>query len=639
MKSIKFCFLLELLFFLSANLLSQTDSLKTYQLTDVVVTATKTKTPLIELASSISVIDSEEIAASKKTSLFDLLKNQYGLSFTQQGGQGMLANVFLRGGEAGHSLILIDGVEVNMTSDPDNVFDFSYLSTNNINRIEVLRGPQSVLYGSNALGGVINIITQTGSGKPKFSLMTEGGSYNTYRAAAGVNGSFDLIGYSLSLGRIKTDGFSSASEKFGNTEKDGHSSFDVSSKISLNILKNFSLNLFYRFTDAESDNDQFGGMFGDDPSYIFDLQESSYKAEADLELFEGFWKQTADVTFFRNIRKYSFDSTLFNPSSSRSFYDGRKLKFEWQNYLNFSKSYSAVLGVESENEEAITEYYSSIFPPSILPFSEARTTGIYLQNQFNSGNNFFTSISGRFDKHELFGWAFTYRIAPAYVLWETGTKLKATFGTGFRTPSLFNLFHPMYGNKELNPEKSIGWDAGVEQYLLNHKMIIGATYFNNFFKDLFGYDLNFRTTNTDKARTYGIETFLNINPFDELTIKANYTFMHTEDKSDNSADKGKQLLRRPKHKAGLSFNYSFIENTNTDLEIIYIGKRDDINFSLFERLKLKDYTLVNLALSYKLLNLVEIFGRVENLFDAEYEEVFGYGTAGLSGYAGIKLTL
>jgi len=585
------------------------------------------------------VIDSEEIAASKKTALFDLLKNQYGLSFTQQGGKGMLANVFLRGGEAGHSLILIDGIEVNMTSDPDNVFDFSYLSANNINRIEVLRGPQSVLYGSNALGGVINIITQTGSGKPKFSLMTEGGSYNTYRAAAGVNGSYDFIGYSLSLGRIKTDGFSSASEKFGNIEKDGHSSYDASSKIGLKILKNFSLNLFYRFTDAESDNDQFGGMFGDDPTYIFDLQESSYKAEADIELFDGFWKQTADVAFFRNIRKYNFDSTLFNPSSSRSFYDGRKLKFGWQNNLNFSKIFSAVLGVESENEEAVTEYYSSVFQSNVQPLSSARTTGIYLQNQLNIDNNFFASIGGRFDKHDFFGWAFTYRIAPAYVFWETGTKIKATFGTGFRAPSLFNLLNPRYGNKDLNPEKSIGWDAGVEQYLLNHKMIIGVTYFNNYFKDLFGYDLNFRTTNTDKARTYGIETFLNINPFDELTIKANYTFMDTEDKSDNSADKGKQLLRRPKHKAGLSFNYSFIKNTNTDLEIIYIGKRDDINFSLFERLKLKDYTLVNLALSYKLLNLVEIFGRVENLFDAEYEEVFGYGTAGLSGYAGIKLTL
>jgi vitamin B12 transporter len=639
MKLFSFYFLLLLFFLLSANLFSQTDSLKIYHLSDVVVTATKTKMPLIELASSISVIDSEEIASSKKTNLFDLLKNQSGLSFTQQGGQGMLANVFLRGSEAGHSLILIDGIEVNMTSDPDNVFDFSYLSANNINRIEVLRGPQSVLYGSNALGGVINIITQDGSGKPKFSLITEGGSYNTYRAAAGLNGSYNLLSYSLSLGRIKTDGFSSASEKFGNTEKDGHSSYDVSSKIGLSIMQNFTLNLFYRFTDAESDNDQFGGTFGDDPSYIFDLQEFFYKAEADLKLFSGLWSQTADVTFFRNTRKYSFDSTFFNSSSSRSFYDGRKLKFGWQNNLNFNRSYSAVFGIETENEEALSEYYSSIFSPSILPSSEARTTGIYLQNQINFDNSFYASIGGRIDKHELFDWAFTYRIAPAYIFWETSTKIKATFGTGFRVPSLFNLFHPTFGNKELNPEKSIGWDAGMEQFLSFWNLNFGLTYFQNYFDDLFGYDASSRRTiNTEKALTNGIETYLNINPVNGLSIKANYTYMQTEDKSENSADKGKELLRRPKHKAGISLIYNFLKDVNGNLEIIYIGKRDDIDFSIYERLKLKDYTLVNLALSYKLLNITEIFGRVENLFDTEYEEVFGYGTAGLSGYAGIKLT-
>jgi vitamin B12 transporter len=318
MKSIKLILFFSFLCLFKLNLFSQTDSVKSYQLSDVVITATKTEMPLIELASSISIIDSEEIASSRKTSVFDLLKNQYGLSFIRQGGTGTLANVFLRGGEAGHSLILIDGVEVNMTNDPDNVYDFSSLSSENINRIEVLRGPQSVLYGSNAVGGVINIITQTGSGKPKFSLMTEGGSYKTYRASAGVNGGYyDLLGYSLSLGRIKTDGYSSASEKNGYTEKDGHSSNDLSTKLSIKILSNFSLNLLYRFTRAKTENDQFATtfindqfitIFVDDPTFISDLEETSSKAEADLDLFDGFWKQKAGISFFRNVRKYNSDS-------------------------------------------------------------------------------------------------------------------------------------------------------------------------------------------------------------------------------------------------------------------------------------------------------------------------------------------
>jgi vitamin B12 transporter len=446
MKLIKHLLFISFLCLFQISLLPQSDSVKSYQLSDIVVTATKTEMPLIELASSISVIDSEEIASSRKTSVFDLLKNQYGLSYIQQGGTGMLANVFLRGGEAGHSLILIDGVEVNMTSDPDNVYDFSSLSSENINRIEVLRGPQSVLYGSNAIGGVINIITQTGSGKPKISLMAEG--VHKPPGGYGINGGYDLIGYSLSLGRIKTDGFSAASEKNGYTEKDGHSSYDLSTKLSIKILSNFSLNLIYRFTRAKTENDQFATTFindqfittfVDDPTFIFDLEESSSKAEADLDLFEGFWKQKAGISFSRNIRKYNSDSIPEIPSASRSWYDGRKLKLEWQNNFNFSKRFSSLLGLETENEESISEYYSGSYV-SIFPFSKARTTGIYIQNQFNSGNNLFASVSGRFDKHDLFGWAFTYRIAPAYILLETRTKLKATFGTGFRAPSLFNLF-------------------------------------------------------------------------------------------------------------------------------------------------------------------------------------------------------
>lgn len=647
MRSIKLLLFFSFLCLCKLNLLSQTDSVKSYQLSDVVITATKTEMPLIELASSISVIDSEEIVSSRKTSVFDLLKNQYGLSYTQQGGTGMLANVFLRGGEAGHSLILIDGVEVNMTSDPDNVYDFSSLPSENINRIEVLRGPQSVLYGSNALGGVINIITQTGSGKPKISLMAEGGSYKTYRAAAGVNGGYDLIGYSLSLGRIKTDGFSAASEKNGYTEKDGHSSYDLSTKLSFKILSNFSLNLLYRFTKSKTENDQFATTFindqfittfVDDPTFIFDLEESSSKAEADLDLFDGFWKQKAGISFFRNIRKYNSDSIPEIPSASRSWYDGRKLKLEWQNNFNFSKRFSSLLGLETENEEALSEYYSGSYV-SIFPFSEARTTGIFIQNQFNSGNNLFASISGRFDKHDLFGWAFTYRIAPAYVFWETGTKIKGTFGTGFRAPSLFNLFDPIYGNKELDPEKSIGWDAGIEQFLFNNEITIGITYFSNYFNNLFGYDENFRTINTDKAETNGIEMFLSVKPFNDGSIKVNYTFMNTKDKSTNSINYGKKLLRRPDHKAGLSIIYNFIRNANINLELIYVGDREDIDFSSSKRIILKNYSLVNLAGSYKLLDLVEIFGRAENLFDTDYEEVFGYGTAGLSAYGGIKLTL
>ncbi|MBK7629376.1 MAG: TonB-dependent receptor [Ignavibacteriales bacterium] len=173
----------------------------------------------MQLANSISVIDAEQIINSNSNNVFDVLRNETGISFTRQGGNGTLSNIYIRGSNSSHTLVLIDGVEVNLTNDPSGVYDFSALPVDNIERIEVLRGPQSTLYGSDALAGVINIITKKGDGSPKFSLLTEGGSYNTYKGVIGLNGSTHKLKYSLALSRTGSDGFSAASEKYGNTEK------------------------------------------------------------------------------------------------------------------------------------------------------------------------------------------------------------------------------------------------------------------------------------------------------------------------------------------------------------------------------------------------------------------------------------
>jgi len=628
-------------FLFSTFSFAQTDSAKIYTLSDVVVTATKTSTPLFELANSITVIDSVEIERKKNSNVLELLKTEYGLNITQQGSFGSLANVYTRGANTGHTLVLLDGIEINMPSDPGGTFDFGNLPVDNIERIEILRGPQSTLYGSDALAGVINIITKKGTGTPKFFLSTVGGSYNSYKGLAGLNGSYDFLNYSLTLSRFKTDGFSSASEETGNKEKDGSSSYSTSLRLGAEITDDLDLNFIFRFTKADVDYDQFGGQFGDDPTYVYKLEESAFRTEGKYSAFNGFWEQTLGVSIFRNVRKYSNDAFVYD--ASRAFYDGRKLKIDWQNNFYLANTNTLILGVETEKEEAETEYYifSQTFPlESILPKSSSRTTGVYLQDQFKL-ENFFGTAGVRFDDHQRFGSTLTYRFAPAYIIWETGTKLKATIGTGFKAPSLYYLFDPSYGNPDLNPEKSIGWDAGIEQYLWDSKLIIGATYFENYFKDLFGFDENFRTININKAETRGVEFYFILNLLKEISTKGNFTYTDSKDKSMNSPDKDLPLLRRPKIKASYEVNYSFNDKANINGEIIYAGERDDKDFSQFpvQRVKLKGYSIVNLAASYKIFEFLQLYARVENLFDTDYEEVLGYATPGLSGYAGIKIGL
>jgi len=629
---------------------NKSDSLKTFELSDVVVTATKTSTPAYELASSFSLIDSARINNSHSINIYQLLQTQTGLSISQQGAPGAFTQVYLRGADPSQTQVLIDGASMNMANDPSNTYDFADLSTDNIERIEIIRGPQSTLYGSNALAGVINIITKKGRGKPKFSLSTEGGSYNTYKGALGLSGSLEKFNYSLSLSKFKTDGFSSADEKFGNTEKDGTENYNTSTRIGYELSNSFNLSFFGRFTKANTDFDQTGGKFGDDPTYKYNLEEGVYRLEGNLKLLDGKWIQKFGASFSRNLRKYKFDVSPNNPAESRSNYDGKRIKFDWQNNLTLYKNNILTFGIESENELANSSYYysshvttSSPLPntfESVFPEKSARTTGVYLEDQLNIDKSFFASIGARYDHHEKFGSVVTFRIAPAYVFWSTGTKIKATYGTGFKAPSLFYLYDPAYGNPDLSPEKSKGWDAGIEQYLFGYKLTAGVTYFHNSFTDLFGFDSNFKTININKSETKGVEVYIDSKPAPGFTLNANYTFTESKDQSAGSADNNLSLLRRPRHKAVFSANYNFTPALNAGVDAIIVGKREDKDFSTYPatRVTLGSYTLINASATYKVTGAIQIYGRLVNLLNSDYEEVYGYGTAKRSGYAGVKIS-
>jgi vitamin B12 transporter len=622
--------------------ITKSDTSGVYRLSDVVITATKSNTSTLELANSITIIDSAELSNRNKINVFELLRTEYGVSFTTQGPQGTLADISIRGGDAGNTVVMIDGIKMNLTSDPSNVYDFANLTTESIDRIEILRGPQSMLYGSDALSGVISILTKKGNGEPLVSFAAEGGSYKSFKGALGVSGSNNALNYNFSFGRTQSEGFSAASEKYGNTEKDGYKGNNFASRFGFNFNDDTYLDLYVRFTKSDADYDQYGGEFGDDPTYKYRQEEFVTRAETGFKLINGMWDQKVGLSLYKNVRKYSYDSTMYNPATSRSLYDGKRFKLDWLNTFDLPLNNVVSFGFDAELDQSTSQFYLlSSFGPfeSVTPKTDVRIIGVYLQDQIKLGGSFFASGGIRYDNHQIFGSAFTYRFAPAYIIWKTGTKLKATIGSGFKAPSIFNLYDPFFGNDSLKAEKSFGWDVGIEQFIWSEGIIIGATYFSNQFTDKIGSDENFKFININEAETSGIEAFINFSVTEQLLIKANYTYLLTEDLGENSVDKGMRLLRRPMQKAALITSYNFLERANVTLEIIYNDIREDKDFSTFPaiRVTLPSYTLANIAAQFKVLDWLTLSGRVDNLFGVDYEDILGYATPGTSGYAGVKI--
>ena len=630
------------LLFITISVSAQTDSVKT-TLSEVVVSATRTETPTIAIGSSVSVITSAEISERQLNTVVDVLREMPGLSIYQQGGPGKLSYVSMRGANSDHTLVILDGVVMNDPSSPSNAFDFSYLNTNDIDRIEVVRGPQSTLYGSDAIAGVINIITKKGNMKPEYSFSGETGSNGFYRANISALGRTGFLDYAITATRNGSHGVSAADSRYGNSEKDGYSNDAFTSYFTINLQKNFSLNFLYKFTKAESALDQ-NDKFGDDPNFNYNLEEQVFKGGLKLSLFDGRWQQTFNASLMKHFT-HSLDlvDDLHPNTSSDAYNNAHRTSLAWQNNLKFLDNNLIVLGVESIKEYANTSYYStSDYGPynSVFPEQSIRTTGLYLQDQFNYNQSLFVTAGFRYDNNEKFGGVTTFRIAPAYFIQATGTKIKFSYGTGFKAPSLFYLFDPLFGNPNLKPEKSKGWDSGFEQFLLNGNISLGVTYFNLSLENMFGFDSNYKTVNIAKASTDGFELTVALTGISGLNVNVSYTFTETKDDYDQSPDYNKPLLRRPKHQFAVNTNWQATNKLNLNMEMHYIGKRDDKDFTAYpaERITMPDYTLFNISASYKILDYLKVNGRIENLFDKKYEEVLYYGTLGRNFYAGLSFT-
>jgi len=628
-----------LAFLLAVSPLAAEEAGQQQDMDEIVVTATRLETPGREVGSSITVITAEQIREQGKATVVDILQSVPSLNVSRNGGPGQVASVFLRGAKSEHTLVLIDGIEMNNPSSTGRGFDFSKLAVSNIERIEIVRGPQSTLYGSDAMGGVINIITKKGTGKISGFLAAEGGSYRTFNEHAWVGGSTDTFNYSMGISRMDTDGFSSADRRMGNTEKDGYASTTLSTRMGITPLKNFDADIILRYINASFDLDNFGGVGGDDPNFKGKTKQLFLRAQSRLSLLNDIWEQKFGFSLSDHNQKFRNDPDADHPFDlERSKYDGQIIKFDWQHNLYLHETNTLTLGAETKKETASSTYYSeSLWGPYSSDFTEqfARITSFYIQDQIRLWDSWFTTLGARVDDHNRFGTKSTYRAASSYLFRGTSTRIKGSFGTGFKAPSLYQLYSS-YGDQDLDPEKSTGWDTGVEQSFFRGRLIFDATYFRNKFSNMVDFDSGTsKYVNVGKAESKGVEITLHGKPTEELSLRAGYAYTETKDKAT-----GEKLLRRPLNKVSIGANYRFLAKGNIDTEVLWIDRRDDFDYNSFpaDRVKLSSYTLVNLAASYDITRNIRLLCHVQNLFNEKYQEVFGYGTPGFSAYGGVRIS-
>ncbi|MBQ7248563.1 MAG: TonB-dependent receptor [Deltaproteobacteria bacterium] len=617
----------------------------------VVVTATRMETPLQEVIGSCTVITAEEIAAKQYRTVQEALKSVPGLDVVRAGALGQQTSVFLRGGNSEHVLVLIDGVVANDPSMPGRNFDFAHLTTDNVERIEVMRGPQSVLYGSDAMTGVIQIITRKGQGGPRAHVALEGGSFRTLRESAAVSGSKKRVNYALAVSRTDSDGISAAAKKDGNHEHDGYQNTAVSLRLGVQPTEKSYIDFIGRYQDTRTEMDNFGGPLGDDPNSLANAHFLHLRLQGGLRL----WDDRLDTRLAASLadyrRKYDNDTDASHPGdSSYSTYDSSLYKFEWQNDLRLAEWNTLSLGAEYQEEEMNSRYTSesvyygmSYVSSERFPEKSRSLSSVYLQEQLQWQKRYFITLGARLDEHEDFGSKATWKAAAAYIVPVTESKLSVSYGTAFKAPSLYQLYaHTDYvqGNRHLDPEENRGWDIRLEQPLWERRIVLSAAWFQNDFKNLITTDLDenwvYRYVNINRARARGVELEARIAPVEQLEFSASYTYTDTEDR-----ETGLDLLRRPRHKFAFNTHWQVLESLGADLQLLCVGRRRDTfyNEATYEsgRVTLAGYALLNAAISWDVTKNVQLQARVENLLDRDYEEVWGYGTPGIGAYAGIRV--
>jgi vitamin B12 transporter len=604
----------------------------------IVVTATRAETPLKEVSPAVTVITQEDIQDQQAETMAEALRNVPSLDVVQNGSRGTTTSVFIRGAESDQTLVLIDGVEVNSVT--LGAFDFSTLTTENVDRIEIVRGGGGTLYGSQAVGGVINIITKKGEGPPTASVSAEGGNGATHREVLSFSGSQGIVGFSGAVAYVDAAGF--------RPFNDGYRNFATNLRLDGSPIPQGALRGFFRYSGAET------GLFNN-KNYL-GIPDPNARQLDDFVLVKGEWEHAPlDAFSYRVAGAYVKDNQRFFDEPDQfdpvDFTVSRipiEMKTgEFQGNYSWRELSITTFGFEFEEKSADVRSNSNFGPSA---FNKSRTNlAYYLQERLRLlHERLFLTGGFRVDDNEDFGTQVTPSWSLAYLIPETGTKLKGGFAAGFRAPNFNELFFPNFGNPQLGAEESSEWDVGFEQNLWGQRLSLETVYFSRRVKGLIEGLLvsldpfKFEAQNVGRADIQGVEVIPVLRVLPGLTLSGNFTFL-------DFATKDGRLLRRPTEQGSVRVTYQRSVLRGTDdlltfnLNLDVIGDRDDVDPLRGFRTN-PMYARTDLAVSYSFpVNILSfsrltVYSKIQNLFDRHYQEVLGFRSPPLNYLAGICIT-
>ena len=564
----------------------------------IVMQASRLKTTAEKQAGSATVITEQEIKESGLSGLTEILQDRVGLDVVRSGTLGSTTSVFMRGAESDHTLVIIDGVQAN--SNTTGGFEFGKMNLDNIEKIEILRGPQSTVWGSDAIGGVISITTKKGIGKkPSQFASFEAGSFATFKETLGSSGAInEKFDYSLTVSRLDTEGINTAAFATNGTEKDGFQMTTLSHRLGYNHSDNTRIDFIGRWLKSSLDTDDSGTS--DNPTSESKIDTVSLSLPINTQLTD-WWK----VKF---LPSYFYDRDI-----SSQIYN-RNTTLDIQNNLDLGKYYSVVFGAEYQNQlgHNVGQGFNH----------NNETYAYFLQAQFDYKDKILLTGGFRNDENSQYGSFLTYRFEAAYSFNNLGTRIHSAYATGYRAPTFNDLYYPDYSDPDLTPEKNKSWEIGLSQSLLSGKIKLDVTYFESRFTNMIiaPASNSWVPYNANRAITYGTETSVKAQLPGRNSLSLEHTWLVAVDKEDGP------LARRPKHKIFANLKHTWTEKLTSSVGLRYRYSNSE---------SAVPYILFNTVVSYKLEENIDIKVRGENIFNQQYEVVDSYGTPGRAGYISI----
>ncbi|HEX4696908.1 MAG TPA: TonB-dependent receptor [Candidatus Udaeobacter sp.] len=600
----------------------------------VVVSATRFDIPLDQSPASVSVITSQDLEQKQIQRVSDALREVPGLSVVQTGTAGQLTSVFMRGLRSEHTQVLLDGIPINQGL--QGAFNFADLTTDDIDRIEVVRGPQSTLYGPRALAGVIQIFTKRGTGTPGILFAAEGGSYDTSREWTQSDGAAGGFDYSIGASRLDTDN-ARPNNNYRNTAMitDVGWSPNLSSLVTNSAVANEQLRIGTLFTYSVSDTGNPNTIF--DPRPIDHFLTERWLIGPHIDWSPTEWWDHKLIVSYDHERQINDPNEDGFVGPTRALFE--RTQVDYQNDLRPASWLTLTSGFFYSRLNAGQErpFVLQIFGPQPTFVSDhTNETAGFLQTTLTPIHNLIFVAGGRFDHFNQFDDVWTYRFASSYKIDKTDTTLHSSVATGFSPPSSQDK---IFGNNfGLKPEHDLGWDIGVEQRLWQNRVVVGLTYFHNDLSNVIGFNGLFDTLNLGAAETQGLEAEMHAQPIAGLMFSASYTSLDAEKTSskDISQLQGARLPRRPRNEIYISASYLWWKKLRTVVEAKFVNAREELNFG-GPNFDIEDYSFVNIAAEYEVNPHLSIFGRIDNLADEQYSEVFGFPALGRAAYGGVKL--